>query len=525
MSSLPVLFEAGETLKSLIHQFTDPYAFLRELVQNSLDAGSSRVEVRIEHHPPDGEGEKGMAIFSVEDTGEGMNQEILDTQLTRLFSSSKEGDLTKIGKFGIGFVSVFALDPACVVVDTGRDGESWRVVFHPDHHFERIRLDLPVDGTSVRVYKPATAEEFQKMRQRGQETVTYWCKHCDADILYDGVRINQPFELPAPRSLNWSVPGTEIVLAPSSEASPFFGFYNRGLTLSEGHQEFLPGIQFKLKSRYLEHTLTRDQVLHDENYEKAMALLRAAVDGPLRDKLFEEAGVSAPDELMGALVPRLPGLSRAWEAKPIFPALHAPPLSVQELRSAARGLEEFLWDDTPSPASQELALRAGPILEWEGPERAPGRGSLIAALVGRSRLVRVSTTWILPRLISDISEAGEALLEGVGHRLKQAGALCRRVVAARFQERPARPREPFFLLQEDPGTLFRVQARVTRLELTRTPGTLVLNLDHLLLRRHFDLAERNPDLAAWLLARLLMLEDDWGPIGEIRLVEAALADR
>ncbi len=523
MSNLPVLFEAGETLRSLIHQFTDPYAFLRELIQNSLDAGSSRVDVRTEFLEDEGVGQ-GTAVFSVEDTGEGMDQEILDSQLTRLFSSSKEGDLTKIGKFGIGFVSVFALDPSLVVVDTGRDGQAWRVVFHPDHHFERIRLDMPVDGTTVRVYKPATAEEFQKMRRRGLETVTYWCKHCDADILYDGTRINQPFELPAPRSMTWSVPGTEIVLAPTSEEAPFFGFYNRGLTLSEGHQEIVPGIQFKLKSRYLEHTLTRDQVLHDENYEKAMALLRAAVDGPLRDEMFSEAGESAPDELMGALVPRLPGLSRAWEGKPIFPTLHGPPLSICELRSAARELDEILWDDTPSPASAELALRAGPVLFWKGPDLAPGWGALVASLVDRTRLVRISTTWILPRLKSDLSEAGEALLERVRQRLNQIGALCRRVVAASFQDRPARPKEPLFLIQDQPGTLFRQRVRAARQELTRSPGVLVLNLDHMTVRRHFDLAERDPELAAWMLARLLILEDDWGPAGEARLVGTALDD-
>ncbi|MGI5843878.1 MAG: ATP-binding protein [Candidatus Xenobium sp.] len=523
MSSLPIFFEAGETLKSLIHQFTDPYAFLRELIQNSLDAGSSRVDVRTGFLEDEGIGQ-GTAVFSVEDTGEGMDQEILDTQLTRLFSSSKEGDLTKIGKFGIGFVSVFAMEPDLVVVDTGRDGQNWRVIFHPDHHFERISLDMPVDGTTVRVYKPATFEEFQKMRRRGLETVTYWCKHCEADILYDGTRINQPFELAVPNSMTWSVPGTEMVLAPAFETAPFFGFYNRGLTLSEGHQEIIPGIQFKLNSRYLEHTLTRDQVLHDENYEKAMALLRTAVDGPLRDELFAEAGVSAPDELMGALVPRLPGLAKNWETKPIFPTLHGPPLSICELRSAAWNLEEILWDDTPSPASEELAFRAGPILCWKGPDAAPGWGALIASLTGQTKRVRVSTTWILPRLVADLSEAGKALLKGVGHRLNQAGALCRRVVAARFRNRPAQSRDPFFLIQDDPGTMFQVQAGETRPELTRTPGTLVLNLDHPLLRRHFELAERNPDLAAWLLARLLMMEDDWGPLGEVRLVEAALSD-
>jgi hypothetical protein len=87
-----------------------------------------------------------MMVIEVADAGEGMTREIIDNRLTRLFSSAKEGDYTKIGRFGIGFVSVFALDPEIVCVDTGRAGEHWRVVFRRDRSFERIRLTEPGGG-------------------------------------------------------------------------------------------------------------------------------------------------------------------------------------------------------------------------------------------------------------------------------------------------------------------------------------------------------------------------------------------
>ena len=69
-----------------------------------------------------------------------------------------------------------------------------------------------------------------------------------------------------------------------------FGFYNQGLTLAVlADPEEVPSrfgnILFKIKSRYLEHTLSRETVLKDENYEKAMHLLTAAADGPLHEKL------------------------------------------------------------------------------------------------------------------------------------------------------------------------------------------------------------------------------------------------
>src|SRR5690554_8036960 len=74
-----------------------------------------------------------------------MDEHIIDTYLTQLFSSSKEDDLTKIGKFGIGFVSVFALNPRAVLVQTGRGGEYWEVLFHEDRTFNKTRLQMPVE--------------------------------------------------------------------------------------------------------------------------------------------------------------------------------------------------------------------------------------------------------------------------------------------------------------------------------------------------------------------------------------------
>src|SRR5688572_879305 len=107
-----------EAVENLVTQFSSALDFYRELVQNSIDAGSSSISVWTEFTP--GEGIDGAIGLHVDDFGEGMNEEIIDNQLTQLFSSSKEGDLTKIGKFGIGFVSVFAPKPKGVLVHTGR---------------------------------------------------------------------------------------------------------------------------------------------------------------------------------------------------------------------------------------------------------------------------------------------------------------------------------------------------------------------------------------------------------------------
>ena len=95
---------AQQALNNLVNQFARPMDFLRELVQNSIDAGSPRVEVWVKYIAGKAR-EDGVLEIHIADFGEGMDERIIDEQLTRMFSSTKEDDLTKIGKFGIGFTS------------------------------------------------------------------------------------------------------------------------------------------------------------------------------------------------------------------------------------------------------------------------------------------------------------------------------------------------------------------------------------------------------------------------------------
>ena len=110
----------ASVVDNLVTQFSNSLDCFRELVQNSIDAGSPTIDVWAEFEP--GQGHEGTIALHVDDFGEGMDENIIDAQLTQLFASGKEDDLTKIGKFGIGFVSVFALKPKAVLIHTGRGG-------------------------------------------------------------------------------------------------------------------------------------------------------------------------------------------------------------------------------------------------------------------------------------------------------------------------------------------------------------------------------------------------------------------
>ena len=312
---VPVAAAAG-ALDNLVTQFSNAFDCFRELVQNSIDAGSPVVEVWAEFQGSPGLA--GAACLHVDDDGDGMDERIIDHELTTLFASSKEGDLTKIGKFGIGFVSVFALKPSAVLVHTGRGGEYWEVLFHADRSFTKTRLADPVEGTRVTLFLEADELRYRELVTGVRAALRKWCCHAEARITFEDrsppagcarsvEEINEPFTVEGACVTRTAAPGTEIVLAYADR--PHYAFFNRGLALAstdvatqvldERRARRYRCISFKVNSRYVEHTLSRESVMRDENYDRVIALLDAAADGPLLDKLaaeLEALAGRAPDQ-------------------------------------------------------------------------------------------------------------------------------------------------------------------------------------------------------------------------------------
>lgn len=327
---------------NLVTQFASPLDCFRELAQNAMDAGSPVVEVWTEFIP--GEDYIGTIALHVDDWGEGMDEQIIDTYLTQLFSSSKEDDLTKIGKFGIGFVSVFALNPRAVLIQTGRGGEYWEVLFHHDRTFNKTPLQMPVEGTQITIFVAGDIQRYGELARGIRERLTFWCAHSETEITFEDrtpisgaspelVAINTPFGIEGHCVTRVEHQGTEIVCAYQSR--PSYGFYNAGLTLAftRAGEDVLGEraarfrhIGFKIKSRYLEHTLSRDTIMRDENYEKAMRLLVDAANRNLFAQLL--------DELKALLAQSNWGLSQVQAYGDLLRFLAAEPYEL--LKSAAQ---------------------------------------------------------------------------------------------------------------------------------------------------------------------------------------------
>lgn len=570
--------EAG-IVENLVTQFSSALDCLRELVQNAIDAGTPMVDVWMEYEA--GEGHQGTIALHVDDFGEGMDEAIIDGQLTRLFASTKEDDLTKIGKFGIGFVSVFALRPRGVLVHTGRGGEYWEVFFHEDRSFTKARLELPVEGTQITIFLEGDYHRYRELVEGVRSTLQHWCSHSETEVSFEDRSppgeewsepepINEPFEVPGGCLVEVEHQGTQMVLAYNDE--PVYGFYNRGLTLAftrQGEDVLFERarryghVAFKIKSRYLEHTLSRETIMRDDNYEKAMGLLDRAADG----------------ELLGALVERIEGLvgrEQGWGHAELSAYVQAmeyldrePARSLEAVGSratlrlldgSAATLEELvgwwrrdgrvLLSQGRTELTDALIAQGAPVVLGLLPqesgrlgvigrvflryaqavlgggvkERAIGWLSALGVpLTGldtrlRQGLAYPEQVYLPVRLDEQTPAASVELVEAAAGLLRQVDAGYRRLTTCRVAAPVERP--PLFVIAPKlSGLMARPPEGVER----KGALEVAVNRDHHQFGMLARLWRSRPQMAAYCLAKDLLLEEDRLLERDLRLVELALA--
>jgi molecular chaperone HtpG len=532
-----------DALENLIEQFSDVYCFYRELIQNSLDAGTNRVDVDLEFKPPLEPGQDGVMIIHVDDYGEGMNRQIIDSQLTRLFSSSKENDRTKIGKFGIGFVSVFAIKPDAVNIDTSRDGEDWRIIFNKDKTFQRFKRDYPVDGTKIKIIKGCSEKFFNNFRERSLQTVIFWCKHSEAEIYFNGEQVNKPYDIDASVKLHLKENAGEIIVGYTMEKTPFFGFYNQGLTLLEGNREYFPFVTFKMKSKYLEHTMTRDNVREDENYFKAMAFLESIVTKKLPVKLFETLETELLENSNESSVYK----DILWLAM-LYIADHTRlPKECLERKVARnteggfvtvadfinlRKAECFYFDNSSNPVTRTLHKDKKVVIKTTTSSRLYKELATLSRTYWKKALViRASKAFFITKVIEQekLEKVQLDLVKSVDHINRRMSHRSESLRFASFTYDGSCIKDKVYVMQEIPGQLSPIQsvddrgkAVAGRFAVFARTRTLVLNNDHPYIKGILKLSEKNRDFASYLLAKLLYLDDGIDTETDTRLASIAL---
>jgi hypothetical protein len=493
----------GDVLDTLVKQFSDPLACLRELIQNAVDAGSEVVEVRAFR-----DGDHG--VLEVQDHGEGMDKAVIEQKLVRLFSSSKDGDLTKIGKFGIGFVSVFALDPAIVCVDTARAGERWRVIFHRDRTWTLAALDEAMEGTRVRLYVERDAAAFARLVRDAEVAVRKWCRFLEAEVLFEGETINEPLALKGCHLTAHADDGDGTVVLVGLGGDGMVGFYNKGLTLLEASTwpDLPAGVSVVLSSRWLEHTLTRDSIVKDAHYEKAITAARRLVDEEL-EPAARAALADAPADRRSALWSWLAGRADRRLRKEAFL------FDVTGRACAPRDLQTsppyVVLAGSPSADKVARAVASdGAVVLPVNAAHADGDRDSLAALIEcpASALIDVEDAFVAAEPVdaaraartSRLAEHTTALLDAAGAR---HAVIVAQVMGAQCRSRLAFVVASGFALGEGGPTAVPTTPPPPA-RLGRRSTDFVVDVDHAEFVPLLELASTQTTLAALMLARLLL---------------------
>ncbi|MCR9159707.1 MAG: ATP-binding protein [Nannocystaceae bacterium] len=512
----PAVDGVDDALDELVNQFSDPLSFLRELVQNAIDAGSHEVEISTSFET---KGDAGVSLIEVCDWGGGMTREIIETKLTRLFSSQKDGDRTKIGKFGIGFVSVFALGPDVVCVDTARDGEAWRVLFDAQRTFKLLRLDEPIEGTRIRVYKTMTPLEFEVLARGVRKTVRYWCKHARCDIRVDGESISVPFAFSEPCSVEHDDGYSRVSACHPLDQRTFLGLYNGGLTLVERTEADFANIAVRAWSPHLEHTLTRDAVIEDAGYERVMRAITDTIDGPLARRAFERLDAELrqtlpstlrdyhlrcagwhlsrglPDETLSAVRNEVVALSTAGA-----------PLTLGTLLGGVRDDLLFL-SRVPGPLSEAVEAR-GHTVAHGALETGDGQLLKIVGQRGGFGVDALVAHWALPlKLGDDVDPAPYARLGDATLRVfKEAGHKVSEVLFGHFDYPGSSLGGAVAIAQKEPFSLMpKSEVKTLGEGLFAWSRPVIVNADHKATAAIVRLADRDLALAAFMLAKLFFV--------------------
>ncbi len=211
-------FEAGRN-------GSDPWVFVRELLQNARDAGATEVRFKVEH----GDGRE---WISCRDDGSGMTFEHARQFLFTLYASSKLDEKSAAGQFGVGFWSVLRFEPDLIKVRSRpADDDGWEL--RVDGGFRSVRQHSLVmqPGTEVILERPESGEDLASVLRQAISSDARYLRRRDQpttaiEILVNGEPVAVEVDLPSP-NVRVDEPGLRLTAALTS--SPQVEVFAHGL--------------------------------------------------------------------------------------------------------------------------------------------------------------------------------------------------------------------------------------------------------------------------------------------------------
>lgn len=195
------------------HLYSTPHVFIRELIQNGVDAITARKKVETTHDDM-----VSIEVFSgesptlfIEDNGMGLTEEEVHYFLSQIGQTSKNGDNEDyIGRFGVGLLSCFIVSDEIVLLTRSIKSDQtikWRGKPDGSYHIEKVDQDMK-PGTRIYLQsKPGFEEYF--VEEKVKEYVRYYGEFLPYPLVLSSetpLRLNAekaPWDMSIPESLKY----------------------------------------------------------------------------------------------------------------------------------------------------------------------------------------------------------------------------------------------------------------------------------------------------------------------------------
>jgi molecular chaperone HtpG len=181
------------------HLYSTPHVYIRELIQNAVDAVTARRKLEPEHA-----GRIGIEVFTsgprptlfIEDDGIGLTLDEVHQFLSQIGHTSKRGEDEQdfIGRFGVGLLSCFIVSDEIVLITRSAKGEEpieWRGRPDGSYDIRRLEREMP-PGTRIYIQCKEGFERWFEP-ERVMELARHYGEFLPVPIFFYGketVRIN-----------------------------------------------------------------------------------------------------------------------------------------------------------------------------------------------------------------------------------------------------------------------------------------------------------------------------------------------
>ncbi len=268
----------------------DTWFFIRELAQNSRDAGAKNIKVNA------GYTKKGDEYLIFEDDGTGMPLSHAKHYLFRLYSSSKINEKYSAGLFGIGFWSVLKFNPSSIIIESCYKKEKWGILVDSKMNTREFACSLKKRGTRITLTRPCSEKIPEDFLKTIEKALTHYCSYLQRNtrktepliVTFLGKKITQNMKLVCPLSMKFKKGPVEGIVG----FSPFpkVYLYAKGLPVWEGTSiEELSHIPpSTIKNRDITHGLAPVFLINGNNLNVNMSR-RGVIDNHALKKVQNSA--------------------------------------------------------------------------------------------------------------------------------------------------------------------------------------------------------------------------------------------